>query len=150
MFRESGGCMSKLTKLAICAVAGSLACWAQVNRGTLTGVVSDPSGAVVPGVKITATHVETGTSASAVATETGNYTLPALQIGAYRVEFESQGFKKTIRDQVALTAGATLRVDVILELGSVGESVSVQAQASPLETETTRMATTINTKLVSD
>ena len=53
-----------------------------------------------------------------------------------------------MRDQVELTAGATLRMDIVLEMGSVGETVSVQAQASPLEAETTRVATTINTKLV--
>ncbi len=138
------------TKLAVLTVSASLFCWAQVNRGTITGVITDPSGAIVPGVKITALHVETGTSSATVATETGNYTLPALPIGSYRVDFEASGFKKTVRDQVPITAGATVRVDVILELGSVGESVSVQAQASPLEAETTRVATTINTKLVSD
>ena len=54
--------MAKLTQLVLIAVLGISFCFAQVNRGTLTGVITDPSGAVVPGVKITATHVETGTS----------------------------------------------------------------------------------------
>src|SRR5438046_1361678 len=100
--------MAKWTQLVLFAVTGTVMGWPQVNRGTLTGVITDPSGALVPGVKITATHVETGTSSSTVATETGNYTLPTLQIGTYRVDFEAPGFKRTVRDQAGLAAGATL------------------------------------------
>ena len=142
--------MAKLTQLVLIAVLGISFCFAQVNRGTLTGVITDPSGAVVPGVKITATHVETGTSSTTVASESGSYTIPALPIGLYRIEFEAPGFKKAIRNRVELAAGATLRQDMVLEIGSVGESVQVTAQASPLETETTRQATTIQEKLVQD
>ena len=142
--------MPKSMQLVLIAVLGVFLGFAQVNRGTLTGVITDPTGAVVPGVKVTATHVETGTSSVAMASESGSYTIPALQIGVYRIEFEASGFKKAIRNQVQLDAGATLRQDLTLELGSVGESVSVSAEASPLETETTRQATTIQEKLVQD
>ena len=114
----------------------------------MTGVITDPSGAVVPGVKITATHVETGTSSTTVASESGSYTIPALQIGLYRIDFVAPSFKKGVVNQVELAAGATLRQDIVLQIGSVGESVQVTAQASPLETETTRQATTIQEKLV--
>ena len=127
--------MAKLTQLVLIAVLGITFCLAQVNRGTLTGVITDPSGAVVPGVKITAIHVETGTSSVTIASESGSYTIPALPIGLYRIEFEAPGFKKSIRNQVDVAAGATLRQDMVLEVGSVGESVQVTAQASPLETE---------------
>jgi hypothetical protein len=104
----------------------------------------------VPGAKVTAVHVETGTSSASAATNAGAYTLPALQIGAYRVEYEAPGFKRSVRDQVVLTAGSTIRLDISLELGSVGESVMVSAQASPIETESARVATNITTKLVQD
>src|SRR4051794_19354274 len=147
---NSGVCMTKLLHFVLLAVLGISLSFAQLNRGTLTGIIADPSGAVVPGVKVTAIHVETGTSSNAVASEGGSYTIPALQIGVYRMEFEAAGFKKIIRNQVELAAGATLRQDVTLEIGSVGESVQVSAQASPLETETTRQATTIQEKLVRD
>ncbi|MEO8594326.1 MAG: TonB-dependent receptor [Candidatus Solibacter sp.] len=142
--------MAKLTQLVLLAVLGISLSFAQVNRGTLTGVITDPSGAVVPGVKVTATHVETGTSSQTTSSEGGSYTIPALQIGIYRLEFEAASFKKVIRNGVELAAGATLRQDVSLDIGSVGESVQVTAQASPLETETTRVATTIQEKLVQD
>jgi hypothetical protein len=84
------------------------------------------------------------------ASESGSYTIPALQTGAYRLEFEAPGFKKGVRTQVELAAGATLRQDIVLELGSVAESVMVEAKASPVESETTRVATTIENKLVQD
>src|SRR5205814_794949 len=111
----------------------AVTCWSQLDRGTLTGLVTDPSGAIAPAVKITATHVETGVSTITVVNETGNYTLVALPIGTYRVEFETAGFKRSVRSGVTLTSGATVRLDVVLELGSVGESVQVSAQSAPIE-----------------
>jgi hypothetical protein len=117
--------MTKLTQLVLIAAFGTSYCFAQVNRGTLTGDVTDPSGAVVPGVKITATHVETGTSSVVVTSESGSYTIPALPIGLYRIEFVASSFKKGILNQVELAAGATLRQDIILQIGLVGESVQV-------------------------
>src|SRR5262245_39742757 len=128
----------------------AVVCWAQLDRGTLTGLVTDPSSAVIPAVKITAIHVETGVSNATLVNETGNYTLVSLPIGTYRVEFETPGFKKSVRNGVTLTSGATVRLDVTLEIGSVGESVQVSARSTPIETESTRVATSINTKLVQD
>ena len=135
--------------LLLALVCASMS-YAQLDRGTLTGIVTDPSGAVVPGVRITATHLATGVASTTIANETGNYTLVSLPIGEYRVEFEGPSFKKSVRGGVTLTSGATVRLDVGLELGSVGESVQVQAQSSPIETESARVATSINTKLVQD
>jgi hypothetical protein len=148
--QNRGFSIGRFSRLTIVALLALLVCSAQTNRGALTGVVTDPSGAIVPGVTVKVTHMDTGVVSSTVATDTGAYTLPTLPIGAYRVEFEAAGFKHAIRDKVELAAGATLRIDLVLEVGSVGESVEVAAQASPLETETTRVATTINTKLVAD
>jgi len=119
--------MAKLTQLVLIAFLGITYGFAQVNRGTLTGVITDPSGAVIPGVKVTAIHVETGTSSTTLSSEGGSYTMPALQIGVYRLEFVAPSFKRGIRNQVDLAAGATLRQDMTLEIGSVGESVSVTA-----------------------
>src|SRR5437764_13833237 len=83
----SGGSMSRFTTLVLLTACAAVSGWPQLNRGTLTGIISDPSGAVVPGVVVKAIHVDTGTTASTVATDTGNYTLPGLQIGTYRVEY---------------------------------------------------------------
>src|SRR4051812_20174741 len=97
-FRPQEAALSKLTKFVSIALFGISLCFSQVNRGTFTGVITDPSGAVVPGVKIAAIHVETGTSSTTLASESGSYTIPALQIGLYRIEFEAPGFKKGIRN----------------------------------------------------
>jgi hypothetical protein len=121
---------------------------AQMNRGTLTGTVTDPAGAVVAGARVTAIQMETNLSASTTTTETGNYTLPSLTIGRYRLEFESSGFKKAVRDEIMLSSGVTLRLDVQMDLGSVAESVEVRARASALETETARVGTNITNTLV--
>ena len=84
----------RLLILCLCAAA---ICVAQVNRATLTGIVTDPSGAVVPSVKVVAVHVDTGTSVSTSTTSAGVYTLPALQIGNYKVEYEAAGFKRSLQ-----------------------------------------------------
>ncbi len=120
----------------------------QLNRGTLTGVLADPSDAVIAQAKITALHLETNIPYSTTSTDSGNYTLPSLPIGRYRVDVEAAGFKRAVRDDVSLTAGATVRLDVTLELGSVAETIEVSAKASSIETETTRVATSITNRLV--
>ena len=123
---------------------------AQLNRATLTGVVSDPTGAAIVNSKITAIHVATNTTFSTATTEAGNYTLPALNIGEYRVEVEAPGFKRTVREGITLDSGASIRLDFVMELGAVTEAVQVNARAVSLETESTRVATSLTSKLVED
>jgi len=123
---------------------------AQMNRGTVTGALTDPAGAAIAGVTITATQVETNLSTSTVSTETGNFTLASLTIGTYRIAAEAPGFKRSVQEQVVVTSGVTLRLDIQLQLGSVSESVEVRGQASPLETESARVGTNITNKLVED
>lgn len=129
-------------------LAGSL--FGQLDRGAITGLVTDPSGAVVAGARVTATHLDTNLASVTLTTETGNYTLPALLIGNYRVEAEASGFKRAVRANVAVTAGSTIRVDIALEIGSLAESIEVGAKTTALETDTTRVATSITNKLVED
>src|SRR5437667_7927808 len=92
---------------------------AQLNRGTITGIVTDPSGAAVAEAKITAVHLETNISSSTSSTMNGNYTLSSLPIGVYRLEVEAAGFKRALRDNVSLSAGVTVGIDVTLEIGSL-------------------------------
>ena len=74
----------------------------QLDRGTITGVVIDPTGAVVAGATVTATNLDTNTATKAVTTNTGNYTLPALIIGRYQVTVEVAGFKRAVRDGIPI------------------------------------------------
>jgi outer membrane receptor protein involved in Fe transport len=132
------------------ALAGAAPAFGQLNRGALTGIVTDPAGAAVVNAKVTALRTETNTTFATASSDTGNYTLPALEIGTYRVSVEADGFKRSVHENVQVASGATLRLDFALELGAVAESVEVRAQTVALETESTRVATQLTTKLVED
>src|SRR5579872_2475020 len=105
---------------------------AQVDKGTLLGTVSDSSQAVIPQTVIRVTEVNTGVTRSVITNENGNWTIPLLDPGTYRVEGEHQGFKKGIREGIPLVANSNVRVDISLELGSVNESVDVVASDAPI------------------
>ena len=112
-----------------------LALTAHLNRATLTGIVTDPSGAAVANAKIVAVAQATNMNFAATTTETGNFTLPALDLGTYRITAEAAGFKKTVRDGIQVSSGATVRLDLTMELGQVTESIEVTARSSAIETE---------------
>ena len=108
---------------------------AQSDRGTITGAVSDPSSAVLPGVSIVATNTQTGTKYETISTETGNYTLVQLPAGVYELAVELPGFKKYIQQGITVQVAQTLRVDVTLQVGANTEEVTVTADATLLRTE---------------
>src|SRR5262245_31238414 len=101
------------------------AAFAQSDRGTLTGTVTDPANAVVPAAKVTARHADTGGLFETVTTPTGNYTLASLPIGLYDLTVESPGFSKKIQTGVRVQVAQTTRIDVTLQVGTATESVTV-------------------------
>ena len=128
------------TFLALCAMIA----FAQGDRGTITGTVTDPAGAVVANAMIEARNVATGTVYQAATTETGNYTFAELPFGTYEVSVTVPGFKKFIRQNLTVQVAQTLRVDVTLEVGSASEAVTVSAEASMLKTESGDVSTNVN------
>jgi hypothetical protein len=138
----------------ICAIAVSLclagALVAQQDRGIITGVVKDASGAVVGGAKVTATRTETNTVFTTVSTETGDYTLPSLPIGTYNVLVEKDGFKPLRSTKVTVIASGTARVDATLEIGTTQQTIEVLAQANVIQTENARIQTQVSNKLVDE
>lgn len=121
----------------------SLAALAQSDRGTITGTVLDPAVAVIPNANVTARNIETGAVYASVSTSTGNYTLEQLPAGSYELTVEAQGFNKFIQRGIRVFVGGTERIDVTLQVGGATESVTVQADASLLKTETAEQSTTI-------
>ena len=113
----------------------SLSVWAQGDFATLTGSVSDKAEAVVPGVKVSVTNVDTGIARSMLTTETGDYTITNLPPGHYELVAEHEGFHKYRKTGIVLEIGENMRADIPLELGSVTESVNVTAQVAVLNTE---------------
>src|SRR5437773_5667273 len=91
---------------------------AQGDRGIITGIVKDGTGAVVPGGRVTSIHLATNTSYKASTTASGDFTVPALPVGNYQLRIESTGFKTHIANDLVVAAGATVRLDVSLELGA--------------------------------
>jgi hypothetical protein len=125
--------MKLLGVITALAVAGCAL--AQQDMGYITGIVSDPTGAVIPGATVIVTETATGVRTLAFTTETGNYTVGPLKIGIYEVVVEKEGFKRAIARGIQLSAQDRRRVDFVLELGQITESVTATAVAPLLETE---------------
>jgi Carboxypeptidase regulatory-like domain len=115
----------------ICAVAA----FAQGAGGTITGTVSDPTGAVVPNANIQVTNSETAVVYKIGSSTTGNYTLPNLPAGTYSLSADAPGFKRFERPNLIVQVAETIRVDAVLEVGSSAETISVSTEAPLLKTE---------------
>jgi len=106
---------------------------AQNPYGRITGRVTDPQGAVIPGVSVRAVNANTNMATAAVTNSAGSYEIPNLIPGIYRVVAQLEGFKRVERGPLELRVGDTLNIDLMLELGAVSESVTVTAEAPLLE-----------------
>ena len=124
----------QLLKSFVCLCLLTCALYAQEFRATVSGRVSDASGAAVVGAKIVVTNLATSAVNRAASSESGDYVIPALSPGRYKLEVEASGFKKAIRDNLTLEVLARPTIDVTLEPGAVTESITVTADASRLET----------------
>jgi hypothetical protein len=108
---------------------------AQTYTATVTGNVSDPQGAAVPNVKVTATNQGTGLAYNAQTSDTGVYTIPFLPVGTYVLSIEATGFKKLVSNEIKLEVNQTARVNLQLQVGAVSEVVNIQDVAPILQTE---------------
>lgn len=136
----------RVTLLACLALGQAL--YAQEVRATITGLVTDPSGAPVPGAQVTVTNLAQNVSLTTQTNETGNFVTPYLIPGTYRVTVEKEGFKRYVRDNVVLQAQDRLRLDVALELGEVTQSVTVTEAVPLLQTETATRSQIIANELI--
>ena len=136
--------------LSVCCLLLAVCAFAQSDRGTITGTVSDPAGAVVANAPIQAKNVGTGVEYSSATSTTGNYTLPQLPPGSYQLTVTVPGFKKYSRSGLTVEVAQTLRVDIILEVGSAAESVTVTESASLLRTESGELSHNVDVKRMDD
>jgi hypothetical protein len=125
---------------AFCLSFLALAAFAQTDRGTITGTVSDPAGAVVPNAPIEAKNVATDAVYPTATSATGNYTIAQLPAGTYDLTVTVAGFKKYVRTGIIVEVAGTDRVDVALEVGAPSESVTVNAETPMLKTESTEVS----------
>src|SRR5262245_1632208 len=137
-------------RVLFCLLLASLPAFTQRDRGTLTGTVSDPTGAVIPCVSIVATNVENSSRYETTTTETGNYTLAQLPSGLYQLSAELPGFKRYVRQGINVLVAQTLRLDVTLDVGSNNESVTVTENAPLLRTESSELAHNVNAEFLNN
>src|SRR5580658_8327359 len=116
--------------LLLCLVFAGLLAFGQVGNSTITGIVTDPAGAVVAGATVEVKNTDTGVVYSGVSTGAGNYTIPDLPVGTYAVTVAVKGFKTYNHTNLALAAASTLKEDVALQVGAATESVTVTAESS--------------------
>jgi hypothetical protein len=128
--------------LALASAGGS---WAQVSS-TIRGEVSDQSGAIVAGVELILTDVETSVQRRTISNDAGNFEIPNLKKGVYRLEVRAQGFKAFKAEDLILESAQVRRVDVSLQVGETATEVTVQALAAVINPEETKLAGSVTVK----
>jgi len=123
---------------------------AQFTTAEVAGSVSDSQGLVVAGVKVLLFHESTGQRFNTTSNEVGEYLVRSLPVGRYSMKVEHDGFKKFRRENILLTAGQVVRVNVQLEVGSVTEAVNVTTELAPVDTQTGTLGTLVDEKRVVD
>jgi len=117
--------------------------------GSITGFVRDPTGAIVPGVRVTLTNTATNVQLSAISNENGSFQFPQLAPTTYSLVLESPGFKKTVVNALVQVDQIT-RVDVVLEVGEIVQEVEVQAAGTLLETDKTTLSSVVESRTIAN
>jgi hypothetical protein len=133
---------SVLTTLCLLLFASAM--FGQGDRGTITGSVSDTTGAVIANAMVEAKQVDTGAVFPTTSTATGDYTITQLPVGPYVVTVTFAGFKSFVRSGITVEVAQVLRVDAKMEVGASTESVTVSAEASLLKTESGDVSHNVN------
>jgi hypothetical protein len=128
----------------------SITAWAQESRGTIRGRVTDPSGAPVVGAAVEATNVNTGVAIGANTNQDGNYEVPYLLIGNYKVAVRSTGFRAMTREGIELRVNDHVIVDFSLALGAVSDSITVTGDAPLIDTASSTLGAVVDSKNVTE
>ena len=139
------------TVIAICCllvVAG--AAFAQSDRGTITGSVTDQAGAVIPNAAIEVTNINTGAVYQVQSSSTGNYTFSQLPAGKYQMSSSVPGFKQFLRTGITVLVAQTLRIDISLEVGAISETVTVSEDAPLLRMDSGELAHNVASKSLNE
>src|SRR3954447_9960488 len=139
----------RLSMFFVLLLASAGICQAQTFRGGISGRVADSTGAVLPGVTITATNDATAVSRTTVTSTNGDFSLPDLQLGTYTIEATLQGFQ-TLRTKVEVSVSQTAAVDLKMGLSQVAETINVTASALLLDTVSTALSNVVRPKQVQD
>ena len=123
---------------------------AQQQLGAIQGTIVDPSKAVMPGVTVTVTNLDTGLVRTTITNETGVYRVTSLDPGRYKVTAELQGFRQAAQNEVILSVGATLGVNFSLSAGTVNEAIEVRGVTPDVQTEKADISAVVEQKKIND
>lgn len=132
--------------LAVFALPAS----AQTNKGTITGTVTDQNGGTVAGATVVVTNIDTNTERTVTTSDDGNYEVPLLDPGNYRVAVSAPNFSKTIQENIKLETASRQPVDVVLQTGAVGAEVTVTAAPQLLESESSDRGSVVTGREVTE
>jgi hypothetical protein len=133
---------------AVCLCLGVVS--AQVVTATLVGKVTDQSGAVVQGVKVTIVNQATGLTRVVDTDPSGDYIASTLPAGAYRVTAQAKGFKEVAYSNVTLQVAQTPRLDIVLSVGDIAEKVEVTGESPLIQTDTSDVGLVVDNRQVTD
>lgn len=136
--------------LLLLAMLSAPSLWSQEVRASITGVVTDGSGAAIAGALVSVARIDRNVVIETRTNESGNYTTPYLDPGTYRLTVQFSGFRQYVRENILLETQDRARVDVSLTIGDVSESVTVSESVSQLETETANRSQVIGNKLIEE
>src|SRR5262249_28119193 len=134
----------------ICVFASMAYGQSQIGGATISGTVTDQSGAVISGAKVTATQPATGLNRVTDTTAGGLYSITSIPAGTYYITVEKSGFNTSKFDGITLTVGAVATLDVKLAVGQVSETVSVDAQVPVVETTRSQTSTVVDSAAVAE
>src|SRR3989442_8707041 len=138
-----------MTRLVLIMLVFGTVIHAQTS-GTISGAVHDATGAVVPGAAITATQIATNQSRSAATDSAGQYVLPLLPLGEYRVRVEKDGFAPFVQHGITLQANSQVEANVTLQVRASAEQVTVSSVASLVQTSSTTLVQVVDAQRVAD
>ena len=123
---------------------------AQTITGTITGIVKDSGGGVLPGVTITMTQLETNRAETAISDAEGRYTSAPLPLGTYRIEANLSGFRSAVKSGITLNIDDVARIDFALDVGNVQEAVEVRAHASLVDSSTSAIGKLVDNRRIAE
>ncbi len=137
--------------LAVGLVISTGRLWSQaVANAQIQGLITDPSGAVVPNASVTAKQTNTGFVRTTVTDASGTYVLPNLPVGPYNLEVQAGGFQAYVQTGIVLEVSNNVTINVALRLGQVSQEVQVSANASMVQTNTTSVSQVVDQARILD
>ncbi len=148
MIRYVGSAVARALCLAVLSLGLATSAVAQSVSGTILGTVTDSTGAVVAGAKVTIVNEGTGLTRTVIADANGEYTAPALPTGHYTITSEMTGFKTVALSNVEVGVDQRVRINIKLEVGAMTESVSITAETPLLQTSSSELGTTVSNEQI--